>query len=541
MSGAMTAGLGLALPGRLMAQGDTMPTESVDTAGGRVRGLRSGTISRFLGIPYGEDTGKLRFLPPKPAKPWVGVRDCFAAGAQAPQGPIVLDGIGAPLGASGPPSAAISILMAVVRDTSAHEPESEDCLVLNVFTPEASPRRKRPVMVWLHGGAFAMGQGLNPMTEGSALAQRGDLVVVSLNQRLNALGYLYLGDLHPDFADSGNSGQLDIVLALQWVRDNIEAFGGDPRNVTIFGQSGGGAKVSALLGTAPAKGLFHKAIAQSGATPMLVEKADAVAIAEQTLAKLGVARSDVHALQTINVRKMIAAASSVRLAKAPGLSSRTLAPMVDGRSVPAHPFDPVATMLSQDVPLMTGTTKDEAALFLVTDPAFGKFTVQQARQRFDAVLGERGAAAFEVYRAAQPNDPPTYWVSSLLTDTILRTNALLQADRKAAQRAAPVYMYRVDYEPRVMDRVLRSPHGAEVPLMFGNLAPRQFIGSGPELEALSVQTMQAWINFAHTGDPSQESLAWPRYDTLQRKTMIIDTPWRVVSDPNRTTRQFWNV
>jgi para-nitrobenzyl esterase len=539
MANAVAAGVGGVLSTPAAAR-DATQTEPVATAAGRVRGLQRAGISRFLGIPYGQDTGKTRFQPPRPVAPWTGVRDCFAAGPQAPQGPIALDGIGAPSGASGPLSPAASILMAVVRDTSVKEPESEDCLVLNIFTPEASPRRKRPVMVWLHGGAFAMGQGLNPMTDGSELARRGDLVVVSLNHRLNALGYLYLGDLHPDFADSGNSGQLDIVLALQWVRDNIEAFGGDPRNVTIFGQSGGGAKVSALLGAAPAKGLFHKAIAQSGATPMLVERADAAAIAEQTLAKLGVARGDVHRLQTLNVRKVIAAASSVRLAGGPGLSSRTLAPMVDGRSVPAHPFDPAATSLSKDVPLMIGATKDEATLFLVTDPAFGKFTVEQARQRFEAMLGARGAAAFDVYRAIQPNDPPTYWVSSLMTDTMLRTNALIQADRKAAQRAAPVYMYRVDYEPRVMDRVLRSPHGAEVPLVFGNFVPRQFIGSGPELDALATQTMQAWINFAHTGDPSQKGLAWPRYDLRQRKTMIIDAPCRVVSDPNRATREFWN-
>jgi para-nitrobenzyl esterase len=427
--------------------------------------------------------------------------------------------------------------MAVVRATSAKEPESEDCLFLNVFTPDASPRRKRPVMVWLHGGGWAMGQGLNAMTEGSALAHHGDLVVVSLNHRLNALGYLYLGDLHPDFADSGNSGQLDIVLALQWVRDNITAFGGDPANVTIFGQSGGGMKVSALLGTLPAKGLFHKAIAQSGPAPRLVERADATAVAEQTLAKLGVAKADVHKLQTLDVHQVIAAASAVHLPQVSPLW--TLAPVVDGRSVPAHPFDPVATDISRDVPLMIGSTKDETTMFLSMSADFGKITADEARQRFDAMLGPRGEAAFAFYRGLAPNDPPTYWVTSLMTDLMFGTNSLIQADRKAAQNAAPVFMYRVDFEPRVMNRILRSPHGAEMPLVFGNFTPPEFIGTGPEVAALSAQVMQAWINFARSGDPSQKGLSWPRYDTNQRETLIIDAPIGVASDPSKATREFW--
>ncbi|HEX7853512.1 MAG TPA: carboxylesterase family protein [Sphingobium sp.] len=539
MASGTLGGAALFMSGGLFAAETVTLTAPVATANGRVRGMRGGGISRFLGIPYGDDTSKARFQPPRPAPGWTGVRDCFAPGAQAPQGIINLPGIGSGGGITGPLPPAAGIVMAVARSTSVRDPESENCLFLNIFTPEASTTRKRPVMVWLHGGAFAMGQGLNPMTDGTALARDGDLVMVSLNHRLNALAYLYLGDLHPDFTDSGNSGQLDIVLALQWVRDNITAFGGDPDNVTLFGQSGGGAKVSALLGTVPAKGLFHKAIAQSGATPMLVERADAAAIAEQTLAKLGVARADVHQLQTMDVRKVIAAASAVKLPGGAGLSSRTLAPVVDGRSVPAHPFLPKASALSRDVPLMIGTTKDEATLFLAMDPAFGKMSADDARTRFNAMLGPRGEAAFDVYRSAQPDDPPTYWVTSLMTDMMLRTNAIIEADRKAEQNAAPVYMYRVDYEPRVADRALRSPHGAEVPLMFGNFIPPEFIGSGPELAALSKQTMQSWINFAHSGDPSRKGLVWPRYDTRQRQTVIIDVPMRVAADPNRPTREFW--
>lgn len=529
-------GAAIALTGGGVTSAAETATPPVETTYGRVRGLQGDGIARFLGIPYGDDTGKHRFQPPRPPQAWTGVRDCFTPGAQTPQGVIDVSAASGGAAAGKPPPAA-SIVMAVARATSVKEPQSEDCLFLNVFTPDASPRRKRPVMVWLHGGGWTMGQGLNSMTEGSALARRGDLVVVSLNHRLNALGYLYLGDLHPDFADSGNSGQLDIVLALQWVRDNIAAFGGDPGNVTIFGQSGGGMKVSALLGTLPAKGLYHKAIAQSGPAPRLVEKADAIAVAEQTLAKLGLAKADVHKLQTLDVRQVIAAASSAHLSHVSPLW--TLAPVVDGRSVPAHPFDPVATDISRDVPLMIGTTKDETTMFLAASSDFGTMSADQARQRFDAMLGPRGAAAFEVYRGLAPNDPPTYWVTSLMTDMIFRTGSITMADRKAAQNAAPVFMYRVDFEPRVMNRVLRSTHGSEMPLVFGNFTPPEFIGTGPEVPALSAKVMQAWINFARSANPSQPGLAWPRYETSRRQTMIIDDPIRVVEDPNKATREFW--
>ncbi|HTV96199.1 MAG TPA: carboxylesterase family protein [Steroidobacteraceae bacterium] len=542
MTAAMAGGLGLVLPAGLLAAAPEraappdQSTSPVETTSGRVRGLRSGGVSRFLGIAYGDDTAKHRFQPPRPPQPWTGVRDCFTPGAQAPQGPITISGAtGMSLDGPGVP-----IIMAVRRATTAHVPESEDCLYLNVFTPEPSHAGKRAVMVWLHGGGFAMGAGLNSMTDGSELARRGDVVVVSLNHRLNAMGYLYLGALHEDFADSGNVGQLDIVLALQWVRDNIAAFGGDPANVTIFGESGGGSKVGTMLGMLPAQGLFHRAIEQSGPAVRLVDRADAAMIAEQTLAALGVARADVHKLQTMDRTAVIAAASAVKLHSGmPGLTRRTLAPVVDGRSIPAHPFDPAATDISRNVPLMIGTTKDEWTLFMAADGEFGKIGVDEARRRFAAIAGERGAAAFEVYRSARPADPPTYWISSLLTDLMMRTDSIVEADRKSAQNAAPVFMYRVDYEPRVMDRLLRSPHGTDVPLMFGTLVPPEMIGSGSEVQELCATMMQAWVNFARAGSPAQRSLAWPRYETRRRSTMIFDAPSRVASDPDRVTREFW--
>jgi para-nitrobenzyl esterase len=290
----------------------------------------------------------------------------------------------------------------------------------------------------------------------------------------------------------------------------------------------------------PARELFHKAIEQSGPAVTLVDKADAAMIAEQTLAALGLARADVHRLQTLDPRAVIAAASAARLKSGmPGLTQRNLAPCVDERSIPAHPFDPVATDISSAVPLLIGTTKDEWTQMLAMDNRFGKLSVDEARENFLNFGGERGAAAFELYRAARPGDLPTYWVSALLTDLVMRTDSIIEADRKAAQKAAPVYMYRVDYEPRVLNRILRATHSIDVPLVLGTMIPRELIGSGPEVDTLSETMMQAWIDFARNGNPAQKDLAWPRYDTNQRLTMIFDTPCHVLSDPDRVTREFW--
>ena len=413
--------------------------------------------------------------------------------------------------------------------------ESENCLVLNVFTPEASPARKRPVMVWLHGGGFAIGSAGDPQYDGGPLCRRGDVVVVTLNHRLGALGYLYLGALHDDFADSGNVGQLDMILALQWVRDNIAAFGGDPANVTIFGESGGGRKVSYLLAAPPAKGLFHKAIIQSGPGVTAGEKAGATELAERTLAALGVTKADVHKLQSMDVTTLIKAASA---AERP---HQSLAPIVDGRSLPAQPFSPTATEVSRDVPVVIGTNKDEGTLFLSADPTFGTMTEDQARAHFTAMLGDKGAAAFPVYKAQRPSDPPTYWVTALMTDMMMRTDSIRLAARKSAQAAAPVFMYRLDWETPILDGAMRTPHGLDVPLVFDTVeAKRPILGPGPEPQRLAPLMSQAWINFARTGDPSQQGLPWPRYDTTSRETMIFDVKSHVVADPDRDTRVFWN-
>ena len=348
-----------------------------------------------------------------------------------------------------------------------------------------------------------------------------------------------MGALHDDFADSGNVGQLDIVLALQWVRDNIAAFGGDPANVTIFGESGGGAKVGTLLAMPLAKGLFHKAIVQSGPAVRMVERSDAEEIAGRTLMALGVAKADVHKLQSMDCKAVVNAASAAQLPGG-GLTKRSLAPVVDGRSLPADPFYPNATEVSRSVPLIIGTNKDEGTLFAAADPDFGKMTAEQVQQRFNTLLGEMGNAAFETYRARRPNDQPTYWLTALTTDLMMRNDSIRMAERKAVQGASPVFMYRLDWETPIMNGALKSTHGLDIPLMFDNTDKAQaMVGTGPEPKKLAAVMAQAWVNFAWTGNPSQEGLSWPRYGAQARETMIFDLTTHIASDPDRETREFW--
>jgi para-nitrobenzyl esterase len=534
VGGIIGAGILQSWPFSLAAKSREL-SKPVETSNGKVRGGLSRGVSAFLGIPYGADTSTRRFQPAVIAQPWTGLLDCVAYGAQAPQmepNVAAAAGSGADLN-----SDFLKRIIATFRAGMEVGNESENCLVLNVYAPEASSLSKRPVMVWLHGGGFAIGSAGDPQYDGSALCRRGDVVVVTLNHRLNALGYLYLGALHDDFADSGNVGQLDIVLALQWVRDNIAAFGGDAGNVTIFGESGGGAKVSALLATPSARGLFHKAIIQSGPGLSMADKSKAAELAERMLASLSLTKADVHRLQTLNYRVIIDAAAAAQRRD----DRRSLSPVVDGRTLPSDPFTPIAPEGSRDIPVMIGTTKDEATLFLSADPNFQDMTAQQARAHLVAMLGDRGNAAFELYRSLRPSDPPTYWVTAAMTDRMTRMDSIRLAERKIAQRSASVYMYRLDWQTPIMNGVMRSPHGLDVPLVFDNVDKKLgVLGTGPEPAKIAPVMSQAWINFARSGNPSQRHLAWPGYDTISRKTMIFDVSSHVVSDPDGEARVFWN-
>src|SRR6266704_3372117 len=442
-------------------------TAVVETASGKLRGVIQQGVQTFRGVPYGASTaGSNRFMAPRKPEPWTGVRDAFQNGPTAPQ-----------LG--GPPNP-------LILGHRAPSFESEDCLVVNVFTPGVSG--KRPVMVWLHGGGFAGGAGSAHSFDGNYLARTGDVVVVTVNHRLNVFGYLYLGGVGGEkYADSGNAGMLDIIAALQWTHDNIAHFGGDPANVTVFGQSGGGAKVSTLLGMPATKGLIHKAIIESGSALKGVSRENANKTAERLLAKLNLQANQVDELQKLPMERLLAAIDN-RGQGAAGGGPFPFAPVVDGKNLPRDPWDPTAPEISADVPVIIGSVNTEGKLFFM-------------------------AMAF-------PAD------------------AIKQAERKFAQAKAPAYMYLFTWETPVEEGRRHSPHTIELPFVFDNPQEQpDEVGNGPDLQPLADRVSGVWTAFARTGSPNASlTPKWPAYNTDQRATMIINDEWKVVNDPRHEVR-----
>lgn len=485
---------------------DLPRTETVQTSNGPVRGYREDGLQLFKGLRYGAPpTGAARFKPPQRPQPWTGVADAVAYGAPAIQ----------------------SGLAPGERRTSAGDPpapdepaSSEDCLFLNVWTPGLDTA-KRPVMVWLHGGGFANGSGGAAMYDGGNLARRGDVVTVTVNHRLNVFGYLHLGEVFgADYAQSGVAGMLDIVQALEWVRDNIAAFGGDPGAVTIFGESGGGWKVSLLMAMPAARGLFHRAIVQSG--PGLTGKpvAEADITARALLKALKVETPEaLAALPTEVISK-----TSVDLG---GEVMRLYTPVVDGTALPRDPFAPDASPLNADVPVLIGTNKDENTLFMIAHPRFGEFTDEDVTKQAKAAVGDRAGALVGALRDAYPDYSPTHLASAVGTAAGMWGGSITLAERKAAQKAAPVYMYMLAWETPVSRGRLRCPHALEIPLVFDNVErARNFVGRGDEPQALAEQMAPAWLAFARTGDPG-----WPAYDPQSRTTRVFDVESKLVDDP----------
>lgn len=517
------------------ADADTDPI--VRTIAGQVRGTRSEAVSVFKGVPYGAPTGgKNRFRAPRPALAWQGVRDCNEYGPTAPQGMYRFGSVDT---AQTPraDAAMASLAQALMGMSGTPQPSSEDCLFLNVFTPAADGVR-RPVMVWLHGGGFTMGSASTDLYDGRALARHGDVVVVTLNHRLNAMGFLYLGELDPDYAGSANAGMQDIVLALRWVRENIPAFGGDPDNVTIFGESGGGQKVGVLMAMPSATGLFHKAIMQSGPADRVVPRADAILLARRLIKKLAIAPTELHALQDLDVGTLIQAAGDVQF-PAFNLSS-AWAPVVDGRILPSQPFSPVAPEISRDVPVIIGTNKDEFIPFLSGIPNVMDLSHGQAREQAALMIADGGANLYDMYLAMIPDEAPVYLLCDLLTDLRFWSGSVRIAERKAVQAAAPVYMYRLTWEAPGFGGFLRSLHGLDLSLVFGNLEmARPLIGDGPAPEKISGEMMSAWVAFARNGNPSTPELQWPHYELQQRATMEFNTVSAIQKDSLQMRRVFW--
>lgn len=513
--------LDTAFPRTLTAQSPNTKTAAIsmaigETESGRVSGTIVEGVRTFKGIPYGASTaGARRFLPPLKPKPWGGVLGARDLPPRCPQLP--------------------GNLVPEYGVMEYQGPMSEDCLGLNVWTPGLKDGRKRPVMVYFHGGGVVAGSSGDALYDGHNLAAKHDVVIVSINHRLNVFGWLYLVDFGGDaYAEASNAGVRDMVLALEWVRDNIVNFGGDPKNVTIFGQSGGGTKVSTLLGTASAKGLFHRAIAQSGSNVKGLTKSEAGQTALLILAKLGLRPDQLNRLQNIPYEQFLAVIGAPRQ---PGEPPIRLAPVVDGRVIPADPFDPKATELSADVPLMIGSTETEVTWFAnqsydPLDDALLHAKVKQILQTDDASADR----IIGVYRKNRPKAGNLDLYLILASDASnFRTGTDLEADRKAAQAKAAVYKYYFQWYSPVRGGQLRSMHTMDLPFVFDNVEiSKTEVGTGPELQPLADKMSAAWVAFARSGNPNHKGVPeWPAYKINERATMIFDAGCKLVNDPYR--------
>jgi para-nitrobenzyl esterase len=507
-----------------LARAATSEPPIANTTKGRLRGIAENGLVVFKGVPYaGPCDGANRFKPPAKVAPWTGIRDAVEYGPQAIQNRDPNSSPGTPMPAS-----------------------AENCQVLNIWTP-ALDGRKRPVMFYSHGGGFATGSGgsgRNPSHDGSALAKSYDVVVVTHNHRLGLMGYLYLRDiLGAEYASSGINGMLDIVAAMEWVRDNIAAFGGDPGNVMIWGESGGGAKVSTLLAMPSAHGLFHKASIESGPGLRMTPSDAAAATTKALLDDLGLSASQGRKLLDVPTERLLKFQAK----------HGAFGPVVDGHYLPAHPFDPVAPAISKNIPLIVGLNKDETIFQSAHAP------LEQAKQIFnldDAGLRQRIAKALrdkagrveqvlDVYRKSRPDASPTDLYIAITTGMGMWARVITLAERKVQQQGAPVFAYVFAYESEMpvaatIPYPLKTPHAMEIAFKFNHPENSRNTGNRPERFQAARNMSKAWATFARTGNPSFDGIPrWPAYTLDTRATMFLDAECRVIEDPYSAERRLW--
>jgi para-nitrobenzyl esterase len=501
----------------------------VETHSGRVAGYLHEGIFTFKGIPYGDTTeGANRFMPPRKPKPWAGVRSSRQYGPVSPQG---------------------------ARAGWAHDEEAfmfawddgvqaEDCLRVNVWTPAIHDGKRRPVMVWLHGGGFFAGSGQELRSyDGESLARRGDAVIVSLNHRLGAFGFLDLSSYGPQYQASGNVGMLDIVAALEWVRDNISGFGGDPGSVTLFGQSGGGGKVGALMAMPAAKGLFHRAIVESGSMPRLATREMAQRVTDQVIRELDLNPSTLARIHAVPVKQLVDAAENVLAGrralvvggvpdfrKLPELLG--FLPVVDGTVLPAHPFDPRATQTGADIPMIIGSNLNEF-VHAIDHPEYEQMAEPELEDRVRQLYGEKTPTVIAAFRRRTPDAKP-FDLWSRIAAAPVRGNAIKQALAQTAAGRAKVYLYWFTWRTPILDGRPRAFHCAELPFVFDNTDRCETMtGGGPRARALAAVVSEAWLHFARTGDPNHPHMPhWEPVSASALATMIFDDKSECVSYPD---------